>query len=103
MAFQKGKKKEGGRQKGTPNKTTAQIKEMITELVGNQMEKWPVVIDKMMKNDPAEAMKITGRLIDYVLPKQTKIDLEGELKHKVEKIVIEIKDGNTNGTTHPDN
>lgn len=95
MAFQKGKKKEGGRQKGTPNKTTAQIKEMITQLVGNQMEKWPGVIEKMMKDDPAEAMKITGRLIDYVLPKQTKIDLEGELKHKVEKIVIEVNKGTT--------
>lgn len=102
MAFEKGKKKEGGRKKGTPNKTTAQIKDMITALVGNQMEKWPSVIDKMMKEDPAEAMKITGRLIDYVLPKQTKIDLEGELRHKVEKITIEIK-GGTDGTTHRDN
>lgn len=90
------KKKTGGRTKGTPNKTTAQIKDMITALVGTQMEKWPAVIDKMMKEDPAEAMKITGRLIDYVLPKQTKIDLEGELKHKVEKITIEIKNGTEN-------
>jgi len=103
MAFQKGKKKEGGRQKGTPNKTTSEIKEMITALVGTQMEKWPVVLDKMMKEDPAEAMRITGRLIDYVLPKQTKIDLEGELKHKIEKITIEIKNGTDNGTTHPNN
>jgi len=102
MAFQKGKKKEGGRQKGTPNKTTAQIKDMITALVGNQMEKWPAVIDKMMKEDPAEAMKITGRLIDYVLPKQTKIDLEGELRHKIEKITVEIKTG-TNGTEDTNN
>ena len=88
------KKKTGGRAKGTPNKTTAQIKDMIVGLVGTQMEKWPAVIDKMMKEDPAEAMKITGRLIDYVLPKQSKIDIEGELKHKVEKITIEIKAGN---------
>ena len=97
--FEPKRKKSGGRKKGTPNKTTSQIKDMITALVGNQMEKWPVVIDKMMKDDPAEAMKITGRLIDYVLPKQTKIDLEGQLKHKVEKIVVEIKSG-TDGTTH---
>lgn len=103
MAFQKGHKKSGGRQKGVQNKTTTQIKEMITQLVGNQMEKWPVVIDKMMKDDPAEAMKITGRLIDYVLPKQTKIDLEGELKHKIDKIVIEIKEGTIDGTAHSDN
>lgn len=92
--FQKGQSgNPNGRKKGVPNKTTQQIKEMITSLVGNQMEKWPGVIDKMMKDDPAEAMKITGRLIDYVLPKQTKIDLEGELKHKVEKIVIEVNKG----------
>ena len=92
--FEKGNKIAKGRPKGKPNKTTAQIKEMITSLVGNQMELWPAVIEKMMKEDPAEAMKITGRLIDYVLPKQSKIDIEGELRHKVEKITIEIKNSN---------
>jgi len=92
------RKKTGGRQKGTPNKTTAQIKEMIVSLVGTQMEKWPVELEKMMRRDPAEAMKITGRLIDYVLPKQTKMELEGELKHKIDKIVVEIKSYETKDT-----
>jgi hypothetical protein len=96
--FEPKRQKTGGRKKGTPNKTTGQIKDMIVGLVGSQMEKWPTVINKMMKEDPAEAMKITARLIDYVLPKQTKIDLEGELKHKVEKITIEIKNGNNEET-----
>lgn len=102
MAFEKGHKKTGGRKKGITNKTTTQIKEMVTQLVGTQMELWPDQLERMMKRDPAEAMKITARLIDYVLPKQTKIDLEGELKHKVEKIVVEIKSG-TNGDTHTNN
>ena len=90
-----------GRPKGVPNKTTQQIKEMIVGLVGTQMERWPTELEKMMKKDPAEAMKITGRLIDYVLPKQTKIDLEGEINHKISKVVIEIKKGN--GDKHTDN
>ena len=94
MEAKERRKKTGGRQKGTPNKTTAQIKEMIVSLVGTQMEKWPVELEKMMRRDPAEAMKITGRLIDYVLPKQTKMELEGELKHKIDKIVVEIKRNN---------
>lgn len=84
------RKKTGGRQKGTPNKTTTQIKEMIVDLVGTQMEKWPKELEKMMRENPAEAMRITGRLIDYVLPKQTKMELEGELKHKIDKIVVNI-------------
>lgn len=101
--FEKGNKASKGRPKGIPNKTTTQIKEMIVGLVGTQMEKWPAELEKMMRKDPAEAMKITGKLIDYVLPKQTKIDLEGELNHKISKIVIEIKEGTNSGTTHTDN
>lgn len=90
MEHKERRKKTGGRTKGTPNKTTAQIKEMIVSLVGTQMEKWPVELEKMMRKDPAEAMKITGRLIDYVLPKQTKMELEGELKTKIESITVNI-------------
>ena len=101
MGFEKGHKYGKGRPKGKPNKTTAEIKDLIVNVVGTQMDKWPAAIDKMMKEDPAEAMKITARLIDYVLPKQSKIDIEGELKHKVEKITIEIKNGN--GTEDTDN
>lgn len=92
------RKKTGGRKKGTPNKTTAQIKEMIVSLVGTQMEKWPVELEKMMRKDPAEAMKITGRLIDYVLPKQTKMELEGELKTKIESITININHSGSEST-----
>ena len=70
-------------------------------LTSQNLIKQGVVIDKLMKEDPVEAMKITGRLIDYVLPKQTKIDLEGEINHKIEKVVIEIKtkDGERNKDT----
>lgn len=98
MEAKERRKKTGGRQKGTPNKTTAQIKEMIVSLVGTQMEKWPVELEKMMRKDPAEAMKITGRLIDYVLPKQTKMELEGELKTKIESITININHSGSEST-----
>lgn len=98
MEAKERRKKTGGRQKGTPNKTTAQIKEMIVSLVGTQMEKWPVELEKMMRRDPAEAMKITGRLIDYVLPKQTKMELEGELKTKIESITININHSGSEST-----
>ena len=39
-------------------------------------------------------MRLSSKFIDYVIPKQTKIDLEGELRHKVDKLVIEIKTNN---------
>ena len=102
MAFKKGESgNPNGRKKGTPNKTTAEIKEIITRIVGNQLEHIEKDLDKIRKTDPAEAMRLSSKFIDYVIPKQTKIDLEGELTHKVEKVIIEIKRGND--SKHKDN
>ena len=102
MAFKKGMSgNPNGRKKGTPNKTTAEIKEIITRIVGNQLEHIEKDLDKIRKTDPAEAMRLSSKFIDYVIPKQTKIDLEGELTHKVEKVIIEIKRGND--SKHKDN
>lgn len=91
MAFQKGNKAGKGRPKGAPNKTTAEIKEIITRIVGNQLEHIEKDLDRIRKTDPAEAMRLSSKFIDYVIPKQTRIAMEGELTHKVEKVVIEIK------------
>jgi len=106
MAFKKGedsKRNIKGRPKGVPNKTTAEIKEMITAIVGGQMEHWVNDLEKIRKKDPEEAIRLTAKFIDYVLPKQTKVELEGELKHQVSKVVIEIKEKDGKGTEHSDN
>ena len=92
--FEQGNKIGRGRPKGKPNKTTAEIKDIITRIVGNQLEHIEADLEKIRKNDPAEAMRLSSKFIDYVIPKQTKIDLEGELRHKVDKLVIEIKTNN---------
>jgi hypothetical protein len=91
-----------GRAKGVPNKTTAELKEIITRIVGNQLDRLEADLDKVRQDDPIEAMKLATKLIDYVLPKQTKVELEGELTHRVEKVIIEIKKGNGQDSKHTD-
>jgi hypothetical protein len=101
MAFKKGESgNPNGRKKGVPNKSTAEIKEIITRIVGNQLEHIEKDLDRIRKTDPAEAMRLSSKFIDYVLPKQTKMEIEGELTHKVEKVIIEIR---KNDSKHTDN
>lgn len=103
MAFEKGNKKRGGRQKGTSNKTTQELKEIITRVVGNQLDRLEKDLDMIRKTNPAKAVEISSKLIDYVLPKQQKIDLEGKLQHKVEKVTIQIIGTDEDGDKHKDN
>lgn len=94
--FEPKRKKTGGRIKGTTNKTTSELKAILTQVVGNQLDRLEADLDRIRKTNPAKAVEIASKLIDYVLPKQTKMEIEGELKHKVSKVVIEIKNGTAN-------
>ena len=99
MAFKKGVSgNNNGRIKGKPNKTTAEIKEIITRIVGNQLDRLEADLDKVRQDDPIEAMKLATKLIDYVLPKQTKMELDGQLTQRVEKVIIEIKKNDSKHT-----
>lgn len=98
--FQKGNKLGKGRPRGAENKTTQELKDMITAVVTGQVEHWSKDMEIIRKKNPEEAIRLTAKFIDYVLPKQTKMELEGELKHKVEKVVIQIK--KTDDSKHSD-
>ena len=96
--FEKGHKLAKGRPKGVPNKSTAELKETINKIVSISLDNYLEDLEKIRKNNPEKAIQLSKDLIDYILPKQSKIDIEGELKHKVEKITIQINKGTEDGT-----
>lgn len=84
-----------GRKKGTPNKTTAEMKKWITLFVSKGMKQMDEVINNMSDEEKIELYKeLLPKLIPYVLPKQNtnKISLDEEtqsllnMKESMQKI-----------------
>lgn len=84
MPRAKGTPKTGGRKKGTPNKTTAQIKELVVQLVGDNIEEFK---NEFKTLETPEKISIIKNLLPYVIPRQT------ETKHTIdEQSVAAVKE-----------
>lgn len=63
-----------GRKAGIPNKTTGEMKSLITDLVSNNMSTAQEWIDRVAEKDPAKALDILIKMSDFVLPRLSRID-----------------------------
>ena len=76
MPRKKGTPKTGGRQKGTPNKTTAAVKNYITEVLSDYMQpapkgsKKPTLAQDIAAMLPEDRVRAMTQLAGYVIPKQ---------------------------------
>lgn len=66
------RQKYGGRQKGTKNKVTADLKEVIKELLSIQIKQLPIYIENLSNKDKID---VIIKLIPYVVPKQTESEI----------------------------
>lgn len=74
MAFEKGKKKTGGKTKGTPNKNTALLKDMILTALDDAggIE----YLKKQATNEPVAFLGLIGK----ILPKEIDANIKGNFK-----------------------
>ena len=61
------KKKTGGRKKGTPNKTTAEVREILTAVLSDVIDKETILAD-LKKLDPKDRLQAVDRLLKHILP-----------------------------------
>lgn len=66
-------KKYGGRTKGTPNKTTAETKEILKTVLGRELDKLGTLLNKL---EPMERVNAISKLLPYILPKQNELKAE---------------------------
>lgn len=85
-----GRGRMGGRTKGTPNKTTAQIKDWVVALIGRNTEQ---IEEDLLAMEPKDRVMMFERLMRYVLPTQTTIEQTGSETESMsrEDIMAEIE------------
>lgn len=62
-----GKGRMGGRQKGTPNKTTAKVKNWLARMIEKNRKQME---EDLQELDPKERLQILEKFMAYVVPKQ---------------------------------
>lgn len=68
-----GKGRIGGRQKGTPNKTTKSMREWLTKLLSRNRKQIERDLNSL---EPKDRVAMLERLMQYVLPKQQAVKAE---------------------------
>jgi hypothetical protein len=88
MPFQKGHKKVGGKQKGTQNKATSEIKQAYKNLIENNLDNITIWLEQVAEKNPDRALGILIDLSEFVVPKlaRTETKHEGELNVNITPI-----------------
>lgn len=81
-----------GRKKGTPNKITSSLREMISNFLDENFELMQTDFKEM---DPQKRMKFYCDLLPYALPKLQTIEFQDNLDHlsdiQIDSIIEQIK------------
>jgi hypothetical protein len=64
------RKKTGGRSKGTPNRTTAETKELLQKIVNKEIDGLSLLLEQL---EPNERINAISKLLPYIVPKQSEV------------------------------
>lgn len=94
-----------GRPKGAYNRSTEEMKLTIARAVNHQLSELQTDLDNIRKENPAKALELAMKLMEYTLPKLKSMDvkLDADIKQTIEQIKVEvIQKEKTDGTKHKD-
>lgn len=94
MSRPKGINKTGGRAKGTPNKTSQEMRDKIQDVL---MDNWGKVNKDMQKLKPKERLDFMVKLLPYITPKLNntdfKFDFSALTEEQLDTIIERLTDG----------
>lgn len=91
MAFAKGKTgNPNGRKRGTPNRTTAEAREVFNQILNQEIDNITEALAKVRAKDNYKYIDVLSKLLAYYLPKAQTIDLTANLDSLSEEQLITI-------------
>ncbi|MBR3444441.1 MAG: hypothetical protein IKH14_01015 [Prevotella sp.] len=91
-SFKKGRKKTGGRKKGTPNKMTLTIREQLKNAIEPFLETMEETINDIV--EPKDKVDAIAKILPFVVPKYQSTTINDDTRRNVtlEEYLVEIDD-----------
>lgn len=93
MGFEKGNKLSKGRPKGAINRSTEMMKLSIARATNKVLDDLPNIMADMIKEDPKAAVDLAIKLLEFNLPKQSRVEMKAQIEQKIQQINLNILDG----------
>lgn len=96
MAFKPGHKLATGRPKGAINRSTEMMKVSIARATNKVLDNLPAIMEDLMKKDPKGAVDIALKMLEFHLPKQSRVEMRAEIEQRIQQITVNINQTGSN-------
>jgi hypothetical protein len=88
--FEKGNKLSKGRPKGAVNRSTEMMKVSIARATNRVLDELPKILDEMIKKDPKGAVDIALKMLEFHMPKMSRVEMKAEIEQRIQQISVNI-------------
>ena len=90
MAFQPGHKLAKGRPKGALNRSTEEMKLTLARATNNVLSTLNKDLEDIKKKDPARAIELAMKLMEFTLPKLSRTEMKAEIDQRIHQISVNV-------------
>jgi len=89
--FEPGHKLSKGRPKGSVNRSSEMMKLSIARATNRVLDELPRILDEMIKKDPKGAVDIALKMLEFHMPKMSRIEMKAEVEQRIQQISVNIQ------------
>jgi hypothetical protein len=92
--FEPGHKLSKGRPVGAINRSTEMMKLSIARATNKVLDDLPKIMEEMMKKDPKGAVDLALKMLEFHMPKLSRVEMKAEIEQRIQQISVNITQKN---------